>query len=94
MKQFSVGKSYEVLRYDENCFNFWNLKIFKTMKIFYIVKMLAKHLCATAKILMSVCEQHPDGCVFRNLLMNRETVFNTLELGDVYCCLGQTSKNL
>lgn len=49
---------------------------------------------ADYQILISACEQDPDGFTLRDRLMNKQNVINILELADICSSLAKTSKKV
>lgn len=95
MKQFSTGKSYEILlQFSEDFPNFYKPKLFKSMKFSSYCEDVFKTFICDYQMLISACEQDPDGYVLRDLLMNRETLFTILTLADICCCLGRASRKV
>lgn len=96
MKNFSSGKSFEVLLKCSEQFPgfFYRPKLFKTMKFSAHCETVFKTFLADYKTLISACEQDPDGFVLQEKLMNKLTLINILALADICSALGKTSRKV
>lgn len=96
MKNFSSGKSFEVLLKCSEQFSgfFYRPKLFKTMKFSAHCETVFHTFLADYQTLISACEQDPDGFVLRDKLMNKLTMINILSVADICSALGKTSKKV